>query len=155
MRKALYLLRHGEAEGGYGMKDFDRSLTDRGVNDINALALEMKKQDFYPDHVYCSTAKRTQQTAQILIEQLDYSLPLDFREEIYEASVKTLFDLVCASEADHNSVLIIGHNPGLSYLFEYFTKRFGNLSPGDMLKIEFEGQEWAEISKGSGVKVGV
>ncbi len=152
MRKELYLLRHGEAESGYGMRDVERPLTDRGINDITALALQLKKQDFYPDHIYCSTAKRTRQTCQILIEQLDYSLPVDFRQEIYEASVKTLFDLVCSTNPNHHTVLVIGHNPGLSYLFDYFTKRFGNLGPGDMLKIAFENQEWVAVSKGTGMK---
>lgn len=153
MVKEVYLLRHGEAERGFHLDDIDRQLTPAGISQLTALAAHLKSQSFYPDHIYCSTAKRTGQTMEIIGEQLDYTLPVDYRSEIYEASVRTLFELVTKSDPEFEKILIVGHNPAISYLCDYLTQDFfGDMSPGKMVCIAFENQTWEEVSKGSGIK---
>jgi len=153
MIKNLYLLRHGQAEHGFSLDDFDRSLTPAGISQLTSLAMALKRQSFYPDHVYCSPARRTQQTVEILTEQIDYTLPVDFLKDIYEASVRTLFEIVTGTDESFDNILIVGHNPGLSYLYDYLTSSsFGDMTPGELVKIEFENQKWFEVTKGSGTK---
>ncbi len=131
MVKNLYLLRHGQAEYGFQGSDFDRSLTVNGVIQLRSLGQAMKLKSFYPDKVYCSTANRTQQTAEIFTEELDYTLPVHYMEEIYEASVRTLFELITKQDEADSVILIIGHNPGISYLYDYLTSaNFGDMTPG-------------------------
>ncbi|MFH6984395.1 histidine phosphatase family protein [Marinoscillum sp. 108] len=153
MVKNLYLLRHGQAEYGFQGSDFDRSLTVNGVIQLRSLGQAMKLKSFYPDKVYCSTANRTQQTAEIFTEELDYTLPVHYMEEIYEASVRTLFELITKQDEADSVILIIGHNPGISYLYDYLTSaNFGDMTPGELVRIEFEDLAWSEISKGVGFK---
>lgn len=154
MTKNLYLLRHGEAEHGQYQADITRKLTERGVNKLRSLGIEMKGKSFFPDKVYCSTAVRTRETAATFLEQIGYDRPVLFLKEIYEASVKSLFDIVTSTEEDFATVLLIGHNPGITYLMEYLVKHARqSLAPGDLVGIEFENLKWSEVSKEMGTKM--
>lgn len=151
MVRNLFLLRHGHAEHGFQIPDFDRSLSSTGVNQLTTLGMSLKKVGFYPNKIFCSPAKRTLQTAAIITEQLDYNLPVEYTADIYEASVRTLLDIVTHVDDRHERILIIAHNPGISFLFDYLTAdSFGDLSPGQLAQVVFENQRWQEVTKGSG-----
>ncbi|MEQ8473832.1 MAG: histidine phosphatase family protein [Marinoscillum sp.] len=153
MVRNLYLLRHGQAAVEYGLRDFDRPLTIAGNHQLTALGIRLKKNGFYPDKIYSSPSKRTRETSGILTKELNYSLPVDFVDGIYEASLKTLFDLVTDLDDAYNSIMIIGHNPAISYLFDYLTDRDHiGMTPGELIHIEFENLSWSEVSKGLGNK---
>lgn len=154
MSKQLYLLRHGEAEQSPYQSDFQRKLTERGANKLRSLGIEMKQKSFFPEKVYCSTAVRTRETAQAFLEQLGYDGPVDYQDEIYEASVRTLFELVCKTDNAISSLLIIGHNPGISYLFDYLTKKnFIGMTPGELVGVTFDSENWSELHKGQGTRI--
>lgn len=153
MVKNLYLLRHGQAAVNYGLNDFDRPLTALGNSQLRSLGNRLQKTGFSPNKIYCSPSNRTRQTCGILIKELNYSLPVEFVDGIYEASVKTLFDLVTSADDSYSSVLIIGHNPGISYLFDYLTNNdHTGMSPGEIMHVVFENLSWSEVSKGTGFK---
>ncbi len=154
MVRNLYLLRHGQAEHAMNTNDFDRSLTPKGASDIVALGSKLKADGFLPDIVFCSPSLRTRQTAEILLSALGSDIYVEYIDEIYEASVKTLFDTVVSADMNHHDVLLIGHNPAISYLNDYLTKENNrDLSPGQISKITFADQSWDEISKGTGNSV--
>ena len=153
MVRKLYLLRHGEAANDFEKADRERTLTVNGKNKVRALGIKLNHAGFYPEKVYCSPAVRTKQTAEILLEQLGFLPKVDFQENIYEASTKTLFDLVASSSDEYEKILLIGHNPAISFLFDYLTiANFGSLMPGELVCVGFENKSWNEISKGSGTK---
>lgn len=69
------------------------------------------------DHILCSTATRTRETADLMLPILGTDRgKLAFEARIYEASVNDLLDVVTAGYS--GSVLLIGHNPGLEVLCE-------------------------------------
>ncbi|MFT7031002.1 MAG: phosphohistidine phosphatase [Marinoscillum sp.] len=151
MVRNLYLLRHGHAEHATNIKDFDRSLTPKGASEVVALGSKLKAAGFLPDIVFCSPSLRTRQTAEILLSAIGSDIYVEFIDEIYEASVKTLFDTVVSADVNHYDVLLIGHNPAISYLNDYLTKENNrDLSPGQISKMTFVDQSWDEISKGTG-----
>lgn len=154
MVRKLYLLRHGRTEHGFQMPDVERALTRTGSDQVASLGKDMGKKGFCPDVIYCSTARRTRQTAGIFTGQLDCQCAVEYREEIYEASVRTLLELVAKTDDRHHTALLIGHNPGLSYLYEYLTGAGADdMLPGELVCIGFEVVPWAEVSKGTGVIV--
>lgn len=153
MVRKLYLLRHGQAAVEHGLRDFDRHLTPTGNRQLSALATRLKGLGFYPDKIYSSPSKRTRETAAIVSHELNYLLPIEYIDGIYEASVKTLFDMVVQSDDSCQSLLIIGHNPAISYLFEYLTDSdYVGMTPGEIICVEFENLQWSEVSKGLGRK---
>lgn len=151
MVRILYLLRHGQAVSDFYMKDFDRPLTTYGINQLTQLGTVLQMTGIHMDKIYCSPANRTRQTLDVILEKIGSHSPVEFRDEIYEASVRTLFDLVTKTEESIKTLLLIGHNPGISYLVDYLTSgAFGDMSPGKLVKIIFQDLEWGQISKGLG-----
>ncbi len=64
--KSLILVRHGKAEQiKINQHDFDRKLIDRGIEDVNELAKELKEDKFQPELIITSSAKRAFQTAKV------------------------------------------------------------------------------------------
>ena len=155
MVRKLYLLRHGEAEqAGRNEKDYDRNLTYSGIQVIKQLSAHLKSGSFRPEMVYSSPSARTEQTTTFLLEGLGIEPQIIFNEDIYEASIRTLFDLVTHLDNQHHEVLIVGHNPGVTYLAEYLTNEpIVGMSPGQLVKIEFGVNTWGEITKGLGTVV--
>ena len=73
------------------------------------------------------------------------------KEDLYEASVRVLMKTIKEIEIRYRQVLIIGHNPALSFLCEYLTeKSIGRIVPAGICIIEFQFDSWYSIQKGSG-----
>ena len=108
--KRLFLLRHAKAEPG--SDDHERELTARGAHDAAAMGRFMDKKRWLPEMIYCSTAQRTRQTADLLLREWGSAPAIEYRQALYLADAKTLAATVRAAP-DVASLLIIGHNPGL------------------------------------------
>ncbi len=151
MVRKIFLLRHGEAMmPDYGMKDIERPLTSKGANQIRELGKELAQTSFKPDLVYCSPAVRTQQTLEHLSESMGQEWETELRPDIYEAAVRSLFEVLCESDNSIQSILLVGHNPGITYLAEYLSgEGIVGMRPGDLVKLDFAIGAWKELSQGS------
>ncbi len=117
MNKQLYLLRHGHSPFGEGEADKKRVLSAQGGRDISAMGSRLKEKEVLPDLVLCSTAERTKLTAQYVMNAVGGRTDLvQYDDRLYNASLETLLDIVREQNKNINSLLIIGHNPGLSEL---------------------------------------
>ena len=150
-KKILYLMRHGEAARG-GVTDFERALSPRGRGQIEAQIEQFKKVNgIRPDAVFCSTAKRTKETAQIL-QRLFKGVPVFYRETLYLAPTGRLLDLVQGIDEVFARVLIIGHNPGLEQMVSLLDKK-GALIPmgtADCVEMRLNIKKWCEVKAGTG-----
>lgn len=108
----IFLLRHAKASWPEpGMRDFDRPLAPRGIDDARKIGTVMRAADYRPEKVVCSTALRTRQTWQQIAPQLDVSdQNLVFTDQLYDSDNACYIEAVHSSH-DAESVLIIGHNP--------------------------------------------
>ena len=113
MQKTLYILRHAKAEAGASNQDdHERALTQRGIDDAKALGEYLRRQHIKPEKVLCSTAMRTRQTCQ----QLQLATPAEYTDRLYLASANQMLDVIAHTPDSANSVLVIGHNPGVHQL---------------------------------------
>ncbi len=151
-KKNLYLVRHGEAtESGAGQKDIDRALTPTGYQDVPRIGRYLFLQSCQPDVLISSNAVRAQTTAILLAEQLKYERhKIHYSEEIYHASVRSLLSLINNQKDAHHQVMVVGHNPVLTYLTEYLTKHeIGSIVPCGVAHLTFEADSWMELSEGN------
>ncbi|MFY0599076.1 MAG: histidine phosphatase family protein [Cyclobacteriaceae bacterium] len=150
MVRKIFLLRHGEAAlPEYGIKDFERPLTARGENKIRALGDQLKNEGTRFDSVFCSSSKRTKETYECLCESMQTNWYVEYKDEIYEAPVRALFEVLVNTEDEISNLLLIGHNPGISFLSEYLSdEAIIGMSPGQLVKLEFGFGSWSELSKG-------
>lgn len=154
MLHKLYLLRHAKSDWSVsGQKDIDRDLNAKGLNDAPRIGRRLYEMEVMPDLIICSVAQRTRQTAEYICEQLKFDQDaIVFNEDIYEASMRTLFNTITTLDDHHKSVMLIGHNPGFTYLAEYLTKEeIENVPTCGVVCIEFDIDSWKEVSGGLGV----
>jgi len=115
---ACILVRHAHAEWPtYRGRDFDRPLTPRGLDDAHATGRALLAAGIVPSLLVASAARRTEQTARILMEQL--RMPVDrlrLLESLYNAEAGVLRAAIEASSGDGAVVMLVAHNPGISEL---------------------------------------
>jgi phosphohistidine phosphatase len=153
MVKTLLLIRHGNAEQGErGSRDFDRHITRLGNRNAAHAGKYLANNKLMPDLLLCSQAVRAKETAEVIASQLKFSeRHIRYEEELYEASVRTLFTAVNNIDEKYGRVAMIAHNPGLTYLADYLTTApLGNMVPASIVVIKFENMTWAEVSQNSG-----
>lgn len=151
MLHKLYLLRHAKSDWSVpGQKDFDRDLNSKGFNDAPRMGRKLYDLEVMPDLIISSPAKRTKATAEYICEQIKYDYDaIEFNEDIYEASMRTLLNTVNSIDESHKTVMIIGHNPGFTYLAEYLSKEeLGNIPTCGVVNLEFDLDSWKEVSGG-------
>jgi phosphohistidine phosphatase len=111
--KTLYLLRHLKSSwDDETLVDHDRPLAPRGRKAGKKIARYLRDTGVRPELVLCSSAVRTRQTLTAVEAELGEP-EIRFVDELYHAWEATLFTVLQAVEPDIDSVLLIGHNPGL------------------------------------------
>jgi phosphohistidine phosphatase len=153
MAKTLIFMRHAKSDWSVpGQKDFDRELNSRGLSDAPRMGRRLFEIGVKPDLIISSPALRAKLTAEMVAEQLKYDTDrIQWDEEIYESSVRTLLGVVNRLDDKLNTVIIFGHNPTHTYLSEYLTKEvIGNIPTAGAICIEFAFDSWKLVSEGTG-----
>lgn len=149
MNKELLLVRHADATAAEaGQKDAERELSPKGYQDATRLGHYLYEQQQSIDLMLVSTARRAQQTAEILTEQMRYGNRPFQSERLYQASVRSMLDVITAQAESITRLMIVGHNPTLTYLAEYLTgEAVNNLMPGGLFLLRLAVEQWAEVSQ--------
>ena len=117
--KTLTLVRHAKSSwSDSSVSDHDRKLNPRGLKDAPEMGRRLAAVPCIPDKVFCSTAVRARQTAELLLPAigLDPASSITLKKEIYEASVRDLLDTIAEADDSIQHLMLIGHNPGFEML---------------------------------------
>lgn len=117
---SLILMRHAKSDWSSDTADIDRPLNERGVEDAISMGAYLQKIDLVPDMMLLSTAQRTQQTANLLLNSIkvdDNNIILD--RQLYLAGENTLRETIEVYAAENKCLLILAHNPGMDYVVSY------------------------------------
>lgn len=111
----LYLIRHGIAaeSARFEGEDLERPLTARGRKRCAQAARGLRALGVAPQWIYCSQARRSLETAQILRRRLGGELRSDARINP-GADFASLAQLLQELPADLTSIALVGHEPDLS-----------------------------------------
>lgn len=116
--RRLLLLRHAktETESPSG-QDHDRRLDERGRSDAGEIGHWLARNPPSPNLVLVSSAVRTQQTWQLVSEEMKDRVPapeVETLDELYGAEPTQLLKTIrMASSSDPKQLMLIGHNPGM------------------------------------------
>ena len=111
--RTLILMRHAKAVRAHEAdSDEARGLTGRGRRDAAAAGAAMASAGLKPALALVSTAERTRETAEHGLAA--FGLETRFEDALYHAAPESLWDAFSASDAD--TVVIVGHNPGIGDL---------------------------------------
>jgi phosphohistidine phosphatase len=152
MSKELILVRHGlTEEPGFQKKDIHRNLTEPGIHQLERLANLLNRGGRICNQMVFSPANRCKQTAKLLAEKIEID-HAEMINEIYRADKEALMNIINSLETETDRAILVGHNPGVSYLAAHLTGEDQLLfSPGMAVRIVFLEMEWEQISKNSGM----
>jgi phosphohistidine phosphatase len=148
--KTLVLIRHAMANNKQvSQHDSMRTLNELGELQAKNIAEQLKKRNYLPDYLLCSPAKRTLQTATILLHTLKLNPALiEIDNTLYSGDPEEILSSLCILTKP-KQLFVIGHNPILSELAHRlcsFTKTI-ILPPAGAIAIELPINSWDELIK--------
>lgn len=119
--KQLFLTRHANANANSGQgTDFDRTISPVGEQELQHQGERLAALGMVWDDIIASPAMRTMTTAQTLAAYCRYDLDkITQKSAIYTAQPMELVRLLQALDDQHNTVMLVGHNPAISQLAGY------------------------------------
>ena len=156
----LMLLRHAKSDFVPGLPDHERPLTERGHREGELMGRYLVRQGLQPDAVIVSTATRTRQTWRLVAAALDKQPSHIIHESaIYEAAVDDIAHAIKTIKPGPQTVLLIGHNPGMTLTAQYFcgsgdaaglARLREGYPPCALTVIDFPVDQWQAVSQGKG-----
>jgi phosphohistidine phosphatase len=151
--KKIYLIRHGKAEDHSFLKrDYERNLVDKGKERAEIVAIKLNEQlQVNNTLVISSSVNRAIQTAEIFAAHINYPLEsIQLEKGIYEAYHRDILQVINQVNDDIETILVFGHNPGLSELTNYLCGVYIDLKTSHVAKIILpEGFNFSEVSGGT------
>jgi phosphohistidine phosphatase len=157
--KRLLLLRHAKTEASNRGGDHARELVQRGRDDAAVICTWLQTNDLRPDHVLCSDASRTRQTLACIQPALAADAEIAVSGRLYLAEAETLMHEIWTVPENVQTLLLIGHNPGLHELAYGLTGKatrqlrsalMGNFPTAAMAVLTFDITAWSAIAAGGG-----
>lgn len=143
--KTLTLLRHAKSSWDEsGLSDRDRPLNARGDRDAPVMGRRIMESPVRPSLILTSKAVRAWSTAKIIAREISY--PREFLqgdERLYLASVRQILAVLGEQDNGFNSVMIVGHNPGLTDLANLLVPNLTpNLPTCGVVAVNIDSDDW-------------
>ncbi|MEE4000868.1 histidine phosphatase family protein [Tenacibaculum sp. FZY0031] len=154
--KTLYIVRHAKSSWNYeSVKDIDRPLKERGINDAHLLSKYLAEEIKRPDVFLSSSANRALHTAVIFCENFGYPLSnLKIKRQLYSFSDGYLVKTVKALDDSFSSAIVFSHDHGInSFVNKFGNKPIAHVTTCGVIGIEFDTKHWKDIKKGNTILV--
>ena len=112
----LLVVRHAKSAWPPGVPDRERPLGPRGQRDAPRMGRRIRELVGTLDLALISPTRRTQQTWELMNGELDHRGPVEIDQRIYDAWGGNMIDLVGQLPEQARTVLVLGHEPGVSEL---------------------------------------
>jgi phosphohistidine phosphatase len=152
--KRLLLLRHAKAvPAEEPLADIARPLAERGQRDARRIGDRLRQGGLGPELILTSPSLRTLQTAQLVATALD--LPpsaIASERTLYLAEPAVLLAAIGAQDTAIESLLVVGHNPGLTELAHQLLPTFevDDLPTGAVIALDYPADTaWAQLETGT------
>ena len=121
--KHLCFVRHAKSNWDHpGMRDFDRPLDARGLRDAPVMAAKMDELGLVPDLIITSGANRARSTAEFFKNEFRLADEnFIIRNELYEATADTVYDVIRSVSDDVNFLYLFGHNPTFTWVANHLS----------------------------------
>jgi len=143
--KTLYILRHGKSSWDHPeIDDFDRPLLSKGRKRTEIIAAYIKDNKLPVDLIISSPGVRAYQTAKIIAEKIQCKLIT--HEDLYPGYSSQVFDVIFSQPDKLKSIMIVGHNPGLTSLVnDLIDNNYEWLPTSGLAMASFNTNTWLQI----------
>jgi phosphohistidine phosphatase len=150
--KRLTLMRHANAQWkDPQISDFDRPLNRRGISEAEAMSRRLMELKLIPTLLLTSSARRAQQTADIVARELGVAARNTRSEEsLYLAPAADILRLVQTTGPRIPHLMIVGHNPGISEVASLLAPTSHiNLATAAICSLTFDTRTWSDVKAGN------
>jgi len=157
--KTLGLFRHAKSDWNDArLRDFDRPLNDRGRAGAELMGVHIRDYGTKWRRILASPAVRVAQTIELAAAAAGQTPPILWDRRIYLASSPTLLELLREQNDKVETVLMVGHNPGLEDVIFDLVPDDGSSPLRDIVEdkfptaafavLELDIKSWTEIEDG-------
>lgn len=146
--KTLLLMRH--AKSSWKEKDVpdkERPLNKRGLRDAPRMGRLINERELIPQRILCSTAVRSTQTAELLVEVFDQPVEAIYLDSLYMADCDEYFAALRALPPEIERVMVIGHNPDLEMILQILGRRIEALPTAVVAHLILHINDWGEVNE--------
>ena len=137
--KYLFLLRHAHASNS--TPDFDRVLTNQGLDKCKQVAKILEGYIEKIDLILCSSSVRTSQTVHNVLA----NNPVNYSKKYYNVDSKKLLQYLQEVDSIYETIMLVNHNPAISMLASELSGEMLELSPGSLVLFECDIDSWVEL----------
>jgi phosphohistidine phosphatase len=156
--KTLWLLRHAKAGAGRDdQPDHERALAARGRDAAERIGRHLAGRGAEPALALCSTAVRARETLDHLTRGLGVVPETAFEKDLYLASAGEIAARLQSLPGDVESVLLVGHNPGVGKLAAILADRGDAQRRAELrvryptcalAELRFDSGDWRDLTRG-------
>lgn len=112
--KRLLVMRHAKSSWQEpGLEDCERPLNKRGREAAQRMGRHFLESNVAIDLAIYSTAERSRETLDLLLDEYGGPVPTEGREELYLSTGALMLDVIGAAPATAGTVLVVAHFPGV------------------------------------------
>lgn len=146
--KTLLLLRHAKSSWeDASLPDHDRPLKPRGIKAARRIGRLLHEQNLIPERILCSTATRARETLRLVEEELQQHAATDFIAALYHCPPDEFITALQGVEAAVNSVMIVGHNPGMEEWLQNLIGKPETMPTGCLVQLAMPSGDWSQVTE--------
>ncbi len=153
--KNLILIRHAKSTWEFPVQDFDRDLTQKGIENSQKIAQHTSQLIQPSSIIWSSAAKRALETAKIVVG--NWKLPIEkieIKRELYTFDGIKLEQIVKSCPNAIDNLILFGHNNAITDFVNKFGDIFiDNVPTSGFVSITFDTNDWSTINKGKIEKI--
>jgi phosphohistidine phosphatase len=145
--KTLLLMRHAKSSwDADGISDHDRPLNARGERSAPAMAELVVQAGLAPRLILSSTALRARETAFAVARAFGWKPEVRLVNALYMAEPRTILAQVAALSDEVETVLVVGHNPGMEELVSDLGHMRQHMPTAAVARFDVAASHWAELA---------
>lgn len=153
--KTIHLIRHAKSSWeDDSLSDIDRPLNQRGIKSCQIMAPQLLKVGCDFQRIYCSPARRAQQTIELIALNVSPTITWHTDNELYTFSANELLRWLQKLGNDLNEVTVVGHNPAMTELNNRLTgSPLDNLPTCSYLQLNSDINDWVDLAPAGAIQV--
>jgi len=146
--KTIYIVRHAKSSwADLTMRDIERPLNKRGNTDGPMMSKMCFDKSYIPELLITSNAQRALETSTYFKMQFGIGdSDLIINNRLYHAPEDTYFEECQVLSDEISSVMMFGHNPGITYLANSVTDNYiDNVPTCGVLVLKSNSESWMNV----------
>jgi phosphohistidine phosphatase len=146
--KTLLVLRHAKSSwNDPALDDHERPLSKRGRRDGPRMGELVRQHGLVPDMVISSDAARARLTAEAVAQAAHYAGEIVLDQHLYMANPADIVSVLRTVPGNVETVMVVGHNPGLEELVEQLTGERQDLPTAALAQIVLPIDQWRDLKQ--------